>query len=71
MLTVLYISVFLVFTFASSVVAFLAGRCARRFPLLDNHLPWTMHRGQPSASTSDTWTKCESKPDQPRGRVQQ
>ncbi len=25
---------------------FLVGRCARKLPIIDNNLPWTMHRSQ-------------------------
>lgn len=61
MLTVLLHAVFLVFTLTSSIVVFLAERCARRLSFLGHHLPWTMRRGQASA-TDDTWTGCRSEP---------
>ena len=25
---------------------FFVGRCARKLPMIDNHLPWALHRGQ-------------------------
>jgi hypothetical protein len=35
---------------ASSVTlglfGFFVGRCARKLPVIDDKLPWTMHRGQ-------------------------
>lgn len=70
MLTMTYIAVFLIFMLVSCVTAFLVGRCGRRVPFLDNHLPWTMHRGQ-APSADDAWTACRSEPDQHRSEVQQ
>jgi hypothetical protein len=31
---------------ALGIFGFLIGRCARKLPMIDNHLPWTMHMGQ-------------------------
>jgi hypothetical protein len=33
------------YSFTLCVFGFIVGRCARRLPVIDNHLPWTMHRG--------------------------
>jgi hypothetical protein len=33
-------------SFIMCVFGFFAGRCARKIPILDNHLPRALHRGQ-------------------------
>jgi hypothetical protein len=33
----------------AAVVGFIAGRCARRLPFVDDKLPWTIHR------SGNTW----------------
>jgi hypothetical protein len=32
---------------------FFVGRCARKLPIIDNNLPWTMHRGQMPLTLQD------------------
>jgi hypothetical protein len=29
-----------------SLFGFFVGRCSRKLPIIDDNLPWTMHRGQ-------------------------
>ena len=31
---------------AMCLLGFLMGRCARKLPIIDNNLPWTMRRGE-------------------------
>lgn len=57
MLIVLGGILLLPYSFMLCAFGFIVGRCARRLPVIDNHLPWTMHRGQESTSTHDTWTR--------------
>jgi hypothetical protein len=33
-------------SFIMSLFGFFVGRCARKLPIIDDNLPWTMHRGQ-------------------------
>jgi hypothetical protein len=34
-------------SFILFLFGFWTGRCARKLPIIDDNLPWTMHRGQP------------------------
>lgn len=36
-----------------SLFGFFVGRCARKLPVIDNNLPWTIHRGQMPLSLED------------------
>jgi hypothetical protein len=33
-------------SFAMALFGFFVGRCARKLPIIDDNLPWTMHRSQ-------------------------
>lgn len=33
-------------SFIMGLFGFFVGRCARKLPIIDNNLPWTMHRSQ-------------------------
>lgn len=40
-------------SFAMGLFGFFVGRCGRKLPIIDNNLPWAMHRSQiPPSSTS-------------------
>jgi hypothetical protein len=70
MLSGIYIAIFSAFTFVSSALAFLVGRCARRLPFLDDRIPWTMRRGQlplPSDREGSAWSH-DRVPDGPPAR---
>jgi hypothetical protein len=41
-----FMAVALGFAFVLFVFGFWIGRCGRRLPIIDEHLPWTMSRGQ-------------------------
>jgi len=41
-----YALITLASSLAVGLLGFLVGRCGRRLPIIDNNLPWTMHRGQ-------------------------
>jgi hypothetical protein len=42
----IYAILWLACSFTLCVFGFFAGRCARKLPILDNNLPWTLHRSQ-------------------------
>ena len=43
----------LLLDFAAGLFGFFVGRCARRLPVIDDNLPWTLHRGRfPAAAQS-------------------
>ena len=50
MIIVIYTALCLTFSFALAVFGFFVGRCSRKLPILDEHLPRALYRGQlPSA----------------------
>jgi hypothetical protein len=36
------------------LLGFWIGRCARRLPIIDDNLPWTLHRNQIPAADTNT-----------------
>jgi hypothetical protein len=42
---VVFAAILLVCSLSLSIFAFWIGRCARKLPVIDNNLPWTMSRG--------------------------
>jgi hypothetical protein len=46
MLVMIYATLLLVCSFTLCVFGFFVGRCARKIPILDDHLPLAMHRGE-------------------------
>jgi hypothetical protein len=46
MIVVVYTILLVICPSALCVFGFFAGRCARRIPIVDDNLPWTIHRGQ-------------------------
>jgi len=48
MLVLMYGFALVVSSFAMGLFGFFVGRCARRIPVLDDNLPWAVHRGQAS-----------------------
>jgi hypothetical protein len=49
------------------VFGFWIGRCARKLPIIDDNLPWTLNRSQIQAATEDP-AKSDSGPSRwPRG----
>jgi hypothetical protein len=47
------IALFLACSLILSIFAFWIGRCARKLPIVDNNLPWTMSRDQARRCTAD------------------
>jgi hypothetical protein len=60
MVTVIYTILLLTCPLALFVFGFFVGRCARKIPILDDNLPWALHRGQ--IPREDYQTIGESKP---------
>jgi hypothetical protein len=46
MLTLIYGFALVAASFAAGLFGFFVGRCARRLPVIDDNLPWTLHRGR-------------------------
>ncbi len=42
---------------------FFVGRCARKLPIIDDNLPWTMHRGHMQRTIDSNQTMISSEPD--------
>jgi hypothetical protein len=52
MLTAIYGFVLVASSFTLGLFGFFVGRCARRMPIVDDKLPWAIHRGQAIAAQS-------------------
>lgn len=46
MAVTIYTVLLLACSFTLCVFGFFVGRCSRKLPILDDNLPWTLHRGQ-------------------------
>ena len=46
MLTAVYALILIACSSILGLFGFFVGRCARKLPVIDNHLPWALHRGQ-------------------------
>jgi len=46
MLTLIYGFALVASSFTLGLFGFFVGRCARRMPIIDDRLPWAIHRGQ-------------------------
>jgi hypothetical protein len=46
MLTLIYGFALVAASAVTGLLGFFVGRCARRLPVIDDNLPWTMHRGR-------------------------
>ena len=52
MLTLIYGFALVASSFTPGLFGFFVGRCARRMPVIDDRLPWAIHRGQALAAQS-------------------
>ena len=52
MLTLIYGFTLVASSFTLGLFGFFVGRCARRMPIIDDRLPWAIHRGQALAAQS-------------------
>jgi hypothetical protein len=46
MVTLIYTLVSMLISFSLGIFGFFVGRCARKLPVIDDKLPWTIHRSQ-------------------------
>lgn len=46
MLTLIYGFALVAASLAAGLFGFFVGRCARKLPVIDDNLPWTLHRGR-------------------------
>ena len=53
MLTLWYAFVFVASSVTMGLLGFWIGRCARKLPIIDDNLPWTLHRGQMPAAADE------------------
>jgi hypothetical protein len=53
MIVIIYIILWLVYSFSLCLFSFWSGRCARKLPIIDDKLPWTMSRAQAPRCTAD------------------
>jgi hypothetical protein len=51
MLTLIYGFALVASSFTLGLFGFFVGRCARKMPIIDDHMPWTIHRGQAAAQS--------------------
>lgn len=65
MIVVTYIILGLAYSFSLCLFSFWAGRCARKLPIIDDKLPWTMSRAQPPSCTEDCKMQNSAHPDPP------
>ena len=52
MFTAMYAALLLACTSVIGIFGFLVGRCARKLPVIDDNLPWAIHRSR-SLSVND------------------
>lgn len=58
----IYTILLLVCSFTLCIFGFFVGRCARKLPIIDNNLPWTLHRSQIPAENCETKEKPLTEP---------
>jgi hypothetical protein len=51
MLTLIYGFALVASSITLGLFGFFVGRCARKMPIIDNKLPWAVHRGQAAAQS--------------------
>jgi hypothetical protein len=51
MLTLIYGFALVASSFTLGLFGFFVGRCARKMPIIDDHMPWAIHRGQVAAQS--------------------
>jgi len=65
MIVVTYIILGLAYSFSLSLFSFWVGRCARKLPIIDDKLPWTMSREQAPRCTADCRMQSSAPTDPP------
>jgi len=64
-IVVIYITLWLAYSLFLCLFSFWAGRCARKLPILDEKLPWTMSRAQAPRCSPDCKMRDSVPPDPP------
>lgn len=62
---VTYTIIWLASSFGLCLFGFLLGRCARRLPIIDSRLPWTLSRDQSTRAYEKGQQACEHMPGTP------
>jgi len=65
MIVVTYIILGLAYSFSLGLFSFWAGRCARKLPIVDDKLPWTMSRAHAPRCTADCKMRNSAPSDPP------
>jgi hypothetical protein len=65
-LTIGYAVVLLASSAALFIFGFWVGRCARKLPIIDQGLPWTMHRTQSHNCPAECTESDTPPPEEPR-----
>jgi hypothetical protein len=66
MIVIIYAILWLASSFFLCLFSFWIGRCARKLPIIDDKLPWTMSRDQAPRCTADCKMRHSAPPDPPR-----
>lgn len=62
MVIAIYTILLLVCSFTLCIFGFFVGRCAKKLPIIDDNLPWTVHRSQIPAEDRGTHEKPTTEP---------
>jgi hypothetical protein len=62
---IIYTVLGLAYSFFLCLFSFWAGRCARKLPIIDEKLPWTMSRAQVPRCTEDCKVQHSAPPEPP------
>jgi hypothetical protein len=65
MIVVIYATLWLASSLFICLFSFWLGRCARKLPIIDENLPWTMSRDQAPHCSEDCKTRDPSPPSPP------
>jgi len=55
MLTLIYGFALVAASSITGLFGFFVGRCARKLPVIDDNLPWTLHRGRAVNGAQSKW----------------
>jgi hypothetical protein len=65
MIVIICATLWLASSFFMCLFSFWAGRCGRKLPIVDNHLPWTMRRDQVPLCPAECRTRHPAATDPP------
>jgi hypothetical protein len=61
-MVITYIILWLAYSFGLCIFGFFLGRCARKLPIVDSVLPWTLSRDQITRACKEEQEICENIP---------